>query len=284
MIQYFFTKLSGAGNDFVLFDTDINGEIDLNPLKIKEICDRHYGIGADGLILFSRKSGSNFEMKYFNADGSAGSLCANGARCSLYYASEIGLINKEEVTFQSNGINYSGRVLEGGLVKFNFNKPTEYKLNFKIKAVKQLITASYINTGSPHVVINVNDILVDSSKPNQFFRDIDELSVYEIGKEIRYSRDFAPLGTNVNFYELGRDQIKIRSYERGVENETLACGTGIVGTALILYQTKKMNPPFNFLSRGGDNLKVTFDINEHEISNLSLIGPAEIVFKGEITI
>lgn len=284
MNQLSFTKLSGAGNDFVLFDTDINGEIDLNPLKIQEICDRHNGIGADGLILFSRKSGSNFEMKYFNADGSTGSLCANGARCSIYYAYKVGLINKEEITFQSNGIDYSGSVLEDGLVKFNLNKPAESKLNFKIKAVKQLITASFINTGSPHVVININDILVDPSKPNLFYTAIDQLPVYEIGKEIRYSKDFEPSGTNVNFYELGKDQIKIRSYERGVENETLACGTGIVATALILYQTKKMITPFIFLSRGGDKLKVTFDISGQDIRNLSLIGPAEIVFKGEITI
>ncbi len=284
MKQLFFTKLSGAGNDFVLVDGEINSEIDLKPQKIKEICDRHNGIGADGLIFFNEKPDAAFEMKYFNADGTTGSLCANGARCSIFYASLNGLINGSEISFISNGINYTGQDLGNGKVKFNLNPPVNFKFNFKIKAAGQLINASFVDTGSPQVVIDINEILVSPKNPDLVYKNIDEVPVYEIGKEIRYSKDFAPGGTNVNFYGLDENVIKIRTYERGVENETLACGTGIVATALILNANKKVNPPIEILTRGGDILTVDFKIADQKIEALSLVGPAKIIFKGEITI
>ncbi|MEW6196270.1 MAG: diaminopimelate epimerase [Bacteroidota bacterium] len=284
MKQLFFTKLSGAGNDFVLLDSQINGEIDLKPQKIKEICDRHNGIGADGLIFFNEKPGVAFEMKNFNADGTTGSLCANGARCTIFYASHKGLINGSPVSFLSNGTSYSGQDLGGGKVKFNLNAPSNFKFNFKVKAAGQLINASFVDTGSPHVVIDINEILLNPKNPGSVYRSIDEVPVYEIGKEIRYSKDFAPGGTNVNFYEVDKNVIKVRTYERGVENETLACGTGIVATALILNANKKVNPPMDILTKGGDLLTVDFKIVDQKVETLSLVGPAKIIFKGEITI
>lgn len=284
MRQYYFTKLSGAGNDFILFDSKLNPDLDVNPLFISKICDRRNGIGADGVILFNDSHDLDFTMKYFNADGSTGSLCANGARCSLHYAYKTNRIGNNNVLFLSNGIQYHGKVLKEELIQFFLNEPENLKTNFKIKAAGQLIAASFINTGSPHVVIKISDVL---KVPNQIHSNtfsIDDFPVYEIGKEIRYSKDFAPQGTNVNFIELSGDVIKIRSYERGVENETLACGTGSVASAIISFIQDKLQPPVKLIAKSGDELIVDFKVEDNRFMNLALTGPAKIIFKGEITI
>ncbi|NMB81766.1 MAG: diaminopimelate epimerase [Ignavibacteria bacterium] len=284
MRQYYFTKLSGAGNDFILFDLKLNPELDLNSPFISKICDRRNGIGADGVILFDDSNDLGFTMKYYNADGSTGSLCANGARCSLYYAYKTNRIDNNNVQFLSNGIQYHGKVLNDELIQFFLKEPENLKTNFKIKAAGQLIAASFVNTGSPHVVIKIKDVLKVPNQINSNTFSLDEFPVYEIGKEIRYSKDFAPEGTNVNFIELRGDLIKIRSYERGVENETLACGTGSVASAIISFIQDKMKPPIKLVAKSGDELIVDFKVEDNRFMNLSLTGPAKIIFKGEITI
>lgn len=284
MRRFYFTKMSGAGNDFILFDTKLNPELNLNPQIISNICDRRFGIGADGVILIGDSKDFGFEMTYFNADGSSGSLCANGARCSLLYANKTDRIGSKLTRFKSNGIVYSGEVIDEELVRFYLNPPEGLKSKFKIKAADQLITASFVNTGSPHVIIKIADVLRDPKNLRSNTFTLDDFPVFELGKEIRYSKDFSPSGTNVNFIEISGEVIKIRSYERGVENETLACGTGSVAAAIVSFVNDKIKPPVKIIPKSGDLLVVDFKVDNNKIMDVSLTGPAKIIFKGEITI
>jgi diaminopimelate epimerase len=284
MGHFYFTKLSGAGNDFILFDRKFNPDLALNPQIIARLCDRRIGIGADGILLISEANGFAYRMDYFNSDGSIGSLCANGSRCSLQYGFLSGKFKNELVSFISNGREYSGQVIESELVKFNLNKPENLKRNFRIKTFGQLILASFINTGSPHVVIDIKDVLRNPKDLSSNDLKIDELSVINIGREIRFLTDFSPEGTNVNFVEYSEQVIKIRTYERGVEDETLSCGSGSVASAVIAFLEKKLTPPIKLIAKSGDSLLVDFDFVNNEIENLSITGPAKVVYKGEITI
>ncbi len=284
MKEISFTKLSGAGNDFVLFDRKLNPDLVLSEEKIKKICDRRFGVGADGVLVISDIKGYAFDMKYFNADGSTGSLCANGARCALKYGSVSGRVQKEIVNFRANEIEYSGVIIDENKIKFFLNPPKNLKYNFKVKAAGQLITASFADTGSPHLVIKLNDVLKNPAVISSFFRNINDVPVFELGRELRYLRDFAPGGTNVNFIQIEDGEIKIRTYERGVENETLACGTGSVASALISYVNDDLKPPIKLRVKSGDILEVDFKIENQNVKELSLTGPAEIIFNGELSI
>ena len=284
MKHIYFTKLSGAGNDFILIDKKINPEIELSPQIIDKLCKRHTGIGADGVLLISDLEGHAFEMKYFNADGSTGSLCANGARCAIRYGNVSGRLALDKIKFIANGIEYTGQVLENSQIKFFLNHPKKMKQNFKIKAANQLIPASYVHTGSPHIVIKINDVLKNPADVNSFYNEINDFPVFELGREIRYHKDFAPEGTNVNFVQFNNGEINIRSYERGVEEETLACGTGSVAAALIAFVQNNFNPPIKIHPRSGDELTVDFKIEGQKVQELSLTGPAEIIFNGELSI
>jgi len=283
MKSFLFTKLSGAGNDFILFDEKINPGIYLTAEIINNISKRRTGIGADGVIVISDSIDFDFDADYYNSDGSTGSLCANGARCAIKYAYESGRISKNLTNFKVNGVKYSGEVLNGGNIKFYLNPPSKLKYNFKIKAGGQLINSSYADTGSPHVIIHRKDILKDRAK-NLVYESLTEIPVYELGKEIRYSKDFAPEGTNVNFIDLLDDTIYIRTYERGVEDETLACGTGSVASAIISYVNYGLKPPIKLIPKSGDLLFVDFVFNNNVFSDLSITGPAKIIFKGELSI
>lgn len=279
MEKVFFTKMSGAGNDFVFIDKKLNPDFNLTPEKIKKICNRHFGIGADGVIQIDDAAGYDFTMSYFNADGSTGSLCANGARCSIWFAQTSGRLNAGKARFFSGEKEYSGEVIDDELIKFNLNPPSKIKFNFKVKAFGQLISANYADTGSPHVVIKISDI---QSVPNtnKFFQNISDVPVYKIGREIRYNPDFAPVGTNVNFVNVVNNEIQIRTYERGVEDETLACGTGSVASAIICSVTDKLNPPITLKTFGGDKLVVNFEVENQRVKNPSITGSAKIIFSG----
>ncbi len=280
MQKIFFKKMSGAGNDFILVDKNQNAGLILTSEKIKNLCNRRNGIGADGLITIEGASEHNYKMVYYNADGSTGSLCGNGARCAIWFAEKTGRLKNGIAKFVSNDAEYSGEVLSNELIKFNFNPPKQIKFNFKIKAANQMITSNFADTGSPHVVINIKDILKDAVNPKSSFKNILDVPVLKIGKEIRYSSDFKPAGTNVNFIDVKNEVIHIRTYERGVEDETLACGTGSVAAALICYVTDNLKPPINLKTYGGDNLIVNFEVENQKVKNLSLTGPAKIIFEG----
>ena len=284
MKRFSFTKMSGAGNDFILFDKKINPDIELTTQNIAKMCERRTGIGADGVLLISDLKDFAFEMNYFNADGSTGSLCANGARCAIKYGNESDRISNDKISFIANGVVYYGQIMDNGLVKFFLDRPKKMKQNFKIKAGNQLIPASFVDTGSPHIVIKYNDVLKNPADPNSFYNDLDTFPVYELGKEIRYHKDFAPEGTNVNFIRIHDSEIDIRSYERGVENETLSCGTGTVAAALLVFVKENFNPPIKVHQKSGDVLMVDFKIKDQKVQELSLTGPAKIIFNGEITI
>lgn len=282
MENILFTKMSGAGNDFIFIDKNLNSDFQLTPGVIKKLCDRRNGIGADGLIQISDSDDFDFEMLYFNADGSTGSLCGNGARCAIWFANLTDRLKNGKAKFTSAGKEYSGEVIDTELVKFNLNPPSKIKFNFRISAYGQLIKSNYADTGSPHVVIKVSDIQKSPKVPNVFFDDLNQVPVLQIGREIRYHNDFAPAGTNVNFVDVVNNEILIRTYERGVEDETLACGTGSVAAAIICSVTDKLTPPITLKTFGGDKLIVNFEVENQRVKNPSLTGPAKIIFEGSV--
>ncbi len=284
MREYLFTKLTGAGNDFILFDKKLNDEVDLTPGNIRKVCDRRYGIGADGVLLISDGETHDFIMEYFNADGSAGSLCGNGARCIIKYAADSGRVKNNKTKFICGTSEYSGEILDTEIIKFYLNPPGSFKFNFEINAGNQIINTNFVDTGSPHAVIKIEDVLKESETPNSKYSNITEFPVFDIGREIRYANDFAPAGTNVNFIKIENQKIQIRTYERGVENETLACGTGSVAAALISHFTDSLNPPIELITKGGEVLTVDFKLVNETVSNVSLTGPAKSVFSGKIFI
>ena len=280
MQKIFFKKLSGAGNDFIFIDINQNTGLTLTPDIIKNLCNRRNGIGADGLITIEDVEHYSYKMIYYNSDGSTGSLCGNGARCSIWFAEKTSRLINGVAKFISNGAEYSGEVLDDELIKFNLNPPKQIKYNFKIKAFGQMITSNFADTGSPHVVIKISDVLKDPANPKMTYTDILDVPVFELGREIRYNSDFKPQGTNVNFIDVRDEIINIRTYERGVEDETFACGTGSVAAALICYITDNLRPPITLNTFGGDKLMVNFEVENKKVKNLSLTGPAKIVFEG----
>lgn len=281
MKKFSFAKFSGAGNDFILFDRKTNHDLKLEPEMIAGLCERRRGIGADGVLVINDADEADFIMEYYNADGSSGALCGNGARCAIKYAHLSRRLKDGNAEFFCNEIKYSGKILKGDQVKFNLNSPNEIKTGFRIKAHNQLINANYVDVDAPHVVINIGDILEYTNDPFSGFNDLEKINVGKIGREIRFSDDFAPKGTNVNFIKVDKNKIYIRTYERGVENETLACGTGSVSSAVIVNKLFNIKPPFEIITGSGDKLLVDFKIVKDEIKNLSLTGPAVITFVGE---
>ena len=269
--------MSGAGNNFIFIDKKQNDWLQINTDFVKKICDRRNGVGADGLITIEDSATHNFIMNYYNADGSTGSLCANGARCGILFASESGRLNSNKAEFISNDIAHKGEVISNSEIKFYLNPPKKIKYNFKIKAGGRLLNAHFADTGSPHVVIDINE-------SEGFLTTLDSLPVEKLGREIRYLPEFSPGGTNVNFILVKDEAIHIRTYERGVESETFACGTGSVAAAIICFVTKKLSVPVKIIPKSNEKLLVNFDVENSKVRNLSLTGPAKVIFTGEMKI
>jgi diaminopimelate epimerase len=282
MDKLFFTKMHGASNDFIFIDLKINPAFKVTTDKVIKLCSRRNGIGADGVITIEDNADFDFKMIYYNADGSTGSLCANGARCSIKFAEITSRLRNGKARFSANGNSYSGEVVNDDLIKFNLNPPKKIKYNFKIKAFNQMITANFVDTGSPHVIIKISDVLKNSGDAKSGFTNILDMPVVSIGKEIRSNNDFKPDGTNVNFIHIVDEIIYIRTYERGVEDETFACGTGSVAAALICFVTDNLKPPIKLKTFGGDLLLVNFEVENNKVNNLSLTGPAKVVFEGSV--
>jgi diaminopimelate epimerase len=277
-----FIKMSGAGNDFIVINKDLFPDLNLNISSIKKLCDRRNGIGADGLITIT---GSNtpfdFLMRYYNADGTTGSLCGNGARCAIRFAEFSKITANKFVRFLSNDKEYSGSNIADDITKVNFNSPAKIYLKNTIKAAGQLINSSFIDTGSPHVIINIEDVLKNPADKSSFYTDLNTFPVFNLGKEIRDHIDFSPEGTNVNFIKIVGNKVYIRTYERGVEDETLSCGTGSTASALAAHFRYKLSSPVSLMTRGGDILTVDFLADNQIITELSLTGPVKIVYTGE---
>jgi diaminopimelate epimerase len=264
-----FTKMNGAGNDFILFDNR-TGDIDLDGTQIAQLCDRHRGIGADGILLLEQPTNcADFRMRYFNADGGEAEMCGNGARCFARFANKVDG-RKAKISFETPAGIISAELKED-LVTLRMTEPTDLQLDVDLSTPGETKTVHFINSGVPHVVIPVGKI--------------DDADVRRDGAAIRHHKMFSPNGTNVNFIEKrGPNKIAIRTYERGVEDETLACGTGIVASALIFAASEKSSSPITVLARGGDELQVGFEKVEGSFHNVTLTGPAEFVFEGTIEI
>lgn len=276
--------MNGAGNDFILIDGSKNKSTLLTKEQISKLCNRRKGIGADGIIIISNSKDCDFIMKYFNSDGSTGSLCGNGARCAIQYAADSSRLKNEKAVFQSNNEKYSGEIVNNGLVKFDLKSPAKVKLNFRIKASNQLIKANFADTGSPHVVIDIEEVLALPKDLNSRYRNIQNFPVLEVGKEIRYHKDFSPDGTNVNFVQIKNGEILIRTYERGVESETLSCGTGSVAAAIVTSVNKNLSSPIKLITWGGDEILVDFQKVGNRFERVSLTGPAKTVFTGSFNL
>ena len=265
-----FVKMSGAGNDFILINKSQIPNIVLTNSVISQLCDRRNGIGADGIIIIKNTQGYDFVMDYYNADGSFGALCGNGARCAIKFANDTGITDSDSVSFISNEVEFSGELLVNGLIKLNLQPTKVIDENIMIDVGGSNVSGSYVDTGSPHVVLIVDDLNLQP--------------IVQTGKEIRYNPAFAPGGTNVNFIKFVNGKIHIRTYEKGVENETLACGTGAVAAAIIGFRKFEIQPPIFLLTKGGDELIVNFITDGSKFSNVSLTGPAKKIYNGEIGI
>jgi diaminopimelate epimerase len=253
----FFNKYQGAGNDFIIIDNR-NGQINPADYKlINKLCDRHFGIGADGLILVSDVGNGDFEMKYFNSDGKPGSMCGNGGRCVAHFAKNSGIAGNKQRFLAFDGIHEA--FVDKDIVRLQMSDVNSF----------QIINGNYfLNTGSPHYVV--------------FSEGVENMDVFNEGKKLRWAPEFAPGGTNVNFVEVINDTLYLRTFERGVEDETLACGTGITASAIAsVLSGRFVSAPVKVKARGG-NLKVEFELKDNKVINIWLTGPATFVFSGEI--
>jgi diaminopimelate epimerase len=246
------------------------GDLQLAADQISRICDRHRGVGADGVLILERAAnGADFRMRYYNADGGEAEMCGNGARCFARYASRVAG-PMEELSFETPA-GVIGAELQGDLVRLAMSEPKDLRVAITIPLSDGRIAAHFVNSGVPHVVVVVDDL--------------EEVDVCGLGSAIRRAEMFAPKGTNANFVvQRGDRQISIRTYERGVEDETLACGTGVVASALIFSAVKNVEGPIDVLVRGGNELQVGFEKAGSEFKNVTLTGPADFVFEGTIDI
>ena len=255
-----FSKYNGAGNDFILID-DRENLINDNKSLISYLCNRHFGIGGDGLIILKESSNSDFEILHYTSDGNLGSLCGNGSRCAVLFAYNKDIISKKTVFHAFDGI-HNAEILDNGLIRM------EMKVNSDIVSNSY---GTWLDTGSPHLVVEKNDT--------------DKLDVNNEGRLIRYNDFYKEEGVNVNFVEkISDDHFKIRTYERGVESETLACGTGSTASALCMnYLGKTTKNEIKMKCLGGD-LTIKFQEKDKEYSKITHIGPAREVFTGSFVI
>lgn len=255
-----FYKYQGTGNDFVMIDNRSLFFPKDNVQLINKLCDRRFGIGADGLILLEPSKTADFTMVYFNADGNEGSMCGNGGRCLVAFANQLEVI-KNETTFDAvDGLHYA--TINNGIVSLKM---------IDVSEISTQNTDLFLNTGSPHHI--------------QFSDNVAAINVKELGAKIRYGAPYFEEGTNVNFAEqVSENAFKVRTYERGVEDETLACGTGVTAVAIAANNANKTSKNTIQLEVLGGNLEVSFDKNETSYTNVFLKGPAQFVFEGDIQI
>jgi diaminopimelate epimerase len=258
-MQITFYKYQGTGNDFVMIDNRTN-TFPKNDTKLVELlCDRKFGIGADGLILLENHANYNFTMVYFNSDGNESSMCGNGGRCLVAFAKQLGVI-EERAEFEAVDGYHFATIDQDNIVSLQMKDVDVIEINANY---------TFLNTGSPHHVE-----LVD---------DLESFNVKEEGAKIRYSNLYGKAGSNVNFVSpINKDTFTIRTYERGVEDETLSCGTGATAVAIAMYANKKVTTNQVNINVEGGKLAVNFEENNGVFTNVNLIGPATFVFEGEI--
>ncbi|PCH98586.1 MAG: diaminopimelate epimerase [Bacteroidetes bacterium] len=257
-----FSKYHGTGNDFVIIDNRQHSFPKNNTELIAELCNRRFGVGADGLILLEACESNDFKMIYYNSDGNLSSMCGNGGRCLVHFAAKLGIINDQAVFEAVDGVHDA--TINGDVVELGMNDVNDIELGDGY---------GYMDTGSPHYL--------------SFEEDIDELDLVLKAHEIRYNDRFKEKGTNVNYLQMNGTTLKMRTYERGVEAETLSCGTGVVAAAIyadVLGKTTYGEGGIKLSTKGGD-VNVKFQKNEgNHYSEIKLIGSATFVYKGEINV
>jgi len=259
---FHFHKYQGTGNDFIIADNRKQLAGNLTTAQIKALCDRRFGIGADGLMLLNEKAGFDFEMVYFNADGREGTMCGNGGRCIVKFAYHLGL-HRETYRFLATDGVHEAEIDMDGIVSLKMKD---------VKKITKYHNDYVLDTGSPHYIKLVSNL--------------DDLDVYKKGYEIRHSKDFDEEGINVNFVEQLReaDKIYVRTFERGVEDETYSCGTGVTAAALVCYHNENGFNDVEVQTKGGQ-LSVEFDkTDDTTFTNIWLCGPAEKVFEGTVKV
>ncbi len=270
-----FVKMQGTGNDFVLIEGTASFSSKTLSALAKKMCHRKYGIGADGLLVAARSKKALARMRIFNADGSEPAMCGNGARCFALYVAQK---KKKKDFLIETKAGFLKAHIDKNRVRLNMTDPYGLKTGICLQMAGQVYRVDYVNTGVPHVVM--------------FVDDLDNFAVKEMGRFIREHAEFAPEGTNVNFVKIcAPNCIRVRTYERGVEDETLACGTGTVASAILAFLNSNLNEPkdkenklvkFDVETLSGETLKVYFKTSAHKnIVDVWLEGPARIVFKGE---
>ena len=255
-----FFKYQGAGNDFILIDHTMSPLKNVDNDLIEQLCDRRFGIGADGLMFLTGHEYYDFEMHYFNADGKLGSMCGNGGRCIVAFAKHLGIIGNETNFLAVDGPHYARISASGDWVDLQM---------IDVDSITRDKEAYVLNTGSPHYVAQQ--------------KDLDSFDVFTSGKTIRYDATYTEKGINVNFVEDKGDHLFVRTYERGVEDETYACGTGVTAVAMAMAKHKNLTGHINTDIKvlGGD-IKIEFDYDGEKFTNVFLCGPAKLVFEGSV--
>ena len=262
-----FVKMNGAGNDFVLLDNRA-GNLRLTREQVARLCHRQRGVGADGLMLLVPcKSGkADWAWDFYNSDGSTAEMCGNGARCFARYVQRV-TGTSERLTFETLAGVISAE-FKGERVAIGLTTPHSLRLNEQVTLSGGVQTIHSLNTGVQHAVL--------------FVEDADKAMVQPLGNEIRFHAHFAPRGTNVNFVQLlGPNFIRVRTYERGVEGETLACGTGVTASALIASRLHGLASPVQVQVQGGDLMEVSFTEVGGDFAGVHLLGPADFTFEGK---
>ena len=268
MEQVRFSKLSGAGNDFVIIDNRGSIIPEDSTDFINKVCARRVSVGADGVLLVENSHVADFRMRYFNSDGGEVETCGNGARCIARFAHDEKIAPSNKMTFETRAGIYSAEVMPDS-VKLRVGEAVDMRLNFPLVLSDGEHTVSFVNSGVPHVVF--------------FVDDLDNMDVVTPGSETRYHGDFKPAGTNANFVKMRNSHaLDIRTYERGVEDETLACGTGCIASAISAAALGKATSPVTAHTRGGYILKIYFTLNEEGASDVFLEGDARIICKGHL--
>ncbi|WP_298136041.1 diaminopimelate epimerase [Flavobacterium sp.] len=258
-MQLKFYKYQGTGNDFVMIDNRQNFFPKNDTKLIESLCDRRFGIGADGLILLENDNSTDFRMVYYNSDGNESSMCGNGGRCLVAFAKSLGVIDNKATFIATDGLHHAS-IDANGIVSLQMKDVDEVKISDEYV---------FLNTGSPHHVTLVNDL--------------EDYDVKNNGAEIRYSDLYGKAGSNVNFVnQISENHFRLRTYERGVEDETLSCGTGATATAIAMNVIGKTKSDAIDIDVEGGKLKVTFKKSDKGFEKVFLIGPATFVFEGEI--
>lgn len=264
-MRWNFAKYAGCGNDFIFFDNR-NGQFPWqHTALIQSLCHRQFGVGADGLILAESSACADLRMRIFNADGSEAEMCGNGLRCFVKFAQELGL-HQAQYTIETMRRPLKASY-QGSLISVEMGVPFDMQWKIALSEIPHEI--HFLNTGVPHAIF--------------FTEDIKAIHLAKLGPRIRYHERFAPTGTNVNAVQILSDEaLEIRTYERGVEQETLACGTGATAAALAAAYIKQLRSPIKVLTQSKEFLEISFCLHEGKFSDVKMAGTAQYIFKGEI--